>query len=114
MKFKNLLSAMTLILWAGSGMAQIQTQEVFYESPEYEKEWTEPGIHPDRIMLNIGADPTTTASFTWRTNTEVKTGYGEIAKATAAPKFWRTSKRFTATTTLLVGSEGEDAGIISE
>ncbi|NQZ90044.1 MAG: metallophosphoesterase family protein [Colwellia sp.] len=64
-------------------------------------------------MLNIGADPTTTASVTWRTNTEVKTAYGEIAKATAAPKFWRTAQRFTAKTTLLDGRLVEDAGIMS-
>ncbi|NQZ90045.1 MAG: metallophosphoesterase family protein [Colwellia sp.] len=123
MKFRNLLTALTLVLLVGCSEAQnnehnvAQThnhkQEVFYETPVYEKEWMQPGIHPDRIMLNIGADPTTTASVTWRTTTEVKTAYAEIAKATAAPKFWRTAQRFTAKTTLLDGREVEDAGIMS-
>ncbi|NQZ90046.1 MAG: metallophosphoesterase family protein [Colwellia sp.] len=117
MKFRNLLSALTLILWAGSSIAETHNhnhnQEVFYESPDYEDEWMQPGIHPDRIMLNLGADPTTTASVTWRTTIEVKTAYAEIAIATAAPKFWRTAQRFTAKTTLLDGRLVEKAGIMS-
>jgi len=113
MKIKSLFSALTFILWVGSSIAQSQNQQVIYESPEYEEEWIQPSLHPDRIMLNFGADPTTTASATWRTNIEIDTAYAEIAKATAAPKFWRTAKRFTAKTTLLDGSKVIDAGIVA-
>ncbi len=113
MKIKNLFSALTLILWVGSSIAQKDYHPGIYDSPEYEEEWMQPSVHPDRIMLNYGADPTTTASVTWRTNTEEKTAYAEIAKATAAPKFWRTAERFTAKTTLLDGSKVEDAGIVA-
>jgi len=118
MKFRSLFSALTLILWAGSSTAQTDNHKhndhyVFYESPEYEPEWMQPSVHPDRIVLNYGADPTTTASVTWRTSTEVDTAYAEIAKATAAPKFWRTSQRFLAKTTLLDGKLAQDAGIMS-
>ena len=113
MKFRNLFSALALVLWVGNSTAQSQNHEVIYESPDYEEEWIQPSLHPDRIMLNYGADPTTTASVTWRTNTEVKTAYAEIAKATAAPKFWRTAERFTAKTTLLDGSQVKDAGIVA-
>jgi hypothetical protein len=113
MKITHLFSALAFVLWAGNITAQSQNHEVFYESPEYEQEWIQPSLHPDRIMLNFGADPTTTASATWRTNTEIDTAYAEIAKATAAPKFWRTAKRFTAKTTLLDGSKVIDAGIVA-
>jgi len=113
MKIRYLFSALAFVLWVGNSTAQSQNHEVFYESPDYEEEWMQPSVHPDRIMLNYGADPTTTASVAWRTNTEEKTAYAEIAKATAAPKFWRTAERFTATTTLLDGSLVEDAGIVA-
>lgn len=84
-----------------------------YKAPTYEKDWMMPSFHPDRIILNYGVNPTNTASVTWRTNTDVNTAYAEIAKATAAPKFWRTAKRFPAKTTLLDGSKVKDAGIKS-
>ena len=121
MTVRDLFCALTLVLLVGCSTDQSQNQEVIYEppeeviyeSPDYEEEWMQPSVHPDRIMLNYGADPTTTASVTWRTNTEEKTAYAEIAKATAAPKFWRTAERFTATTTLLDGSLVEDAGIVA-
>jgi hypothetical protein len=111
--YTHLFSALAFVLWACNITAQSQNHEVFYESPEYEEEWIQPSLHPDRIMLNFGADPTTTASATWRTNTEIDTAYAEIAKATAAPKFWRTAKRYTAKTTLLDGSKVIDAGIVA-
>lgn len=110
---KNLFTALTLILLAGSSIAQKDYHPGIYESPDYEEEWMQPSLHPDRIMLNYGADPTNTASVTWRTNTKIKTAYAEIAKATAAPRFWRTAKRFIAKTTLLDGRLVEDAGIMS-
>ncbi|MCP4613705.1 MAG: metallophosphoesterase family protein [Planctomycetes bacterium] len=113
MKFRHLFSVLAFVLWVGNSTAQSQNHEVFYESPDYEEEWMQPSLHPDRIMLNFGADPTTTASVTWRTNTEEKTAYAEIAKATAAPKFWRTAERFTAKTTLLDGRLVNDAGIVA-
>jgi len=110
MKFRHLFSALAFVIWAGNCTAQRQNHQVIYKSPEYEEEWIQPSLHPGRIMLNYGADPTTAASVTWRTNTDVTTAYAEIAKATAAPKFWRTAERFNANTTLLDGSQVKDAG----
>ncbi len=113
MVFRKLFSALALILLVGSSIAQSQNQQVIYKAPQYEKEWMQPHVYPDRIVLNYGANPTTTASVTWRTNTKVKTGYAEIAIATAAPKFWRTSRRIKATTTILDGSKVKDAEIMA-
>jgi len=113
MIFKKLYCLLALLLWVGSSFAQNKNQQAIYQAPRYEKEWTQPSLHPDRIILNYGADPTTTASVTWRTNTVVKIAYAEIAKATAAPKFWRTAKRFSAKTTFLDGSRVKDAGVVA-
>jgi 3',5'-cyclic AMP phosphodiesterase CpdA len=110
--FRNLFSSLVFVLWVATSIAQSHNPQVIYKSPKYEEEWKQPGLHPDRIMLNYGANPTTTASVTWRTNTEIDTAYAEIAKATAAPKFWRTAERFTAKTSLLDGSLIEEAGIV--
>jgi len=52
--------------------------------------------HPNEFQHALTKFLLTTASVAWRTNTEEKTAYAEIAKATAAPKFWRTAERFTA------------------
>lgn len=41
---------------------------------------------PDRIILSIGADPSTTMGVNWRTDTTVTSGYAEIKVATAAPE----------------------------
>jgi len=113
MKFKRGFIALITILWGVRCIAQNEDHQAVYQAPKYEKEWMQPGLHPDRIVLNYGADPTTTASVTWRTNMEVKTAYAEIAKATAAPKFWRTAKRFIAKTSLLDGSKVNNAGIVA-
>jgi len=113
MKIRYSFSALFFVLLAGSSLAQKDYHQGIYESPDYEEEWMQPSVQPDRIMLNFGADPTTTASATWRTNTEINTAYAEIAKATATPKFWKTAKRFTAKTTLLDGSKVMDAGIVA-
>ena len=46
-----------------------------------------PSEIPDRVVLTWSADPTTTASVTWRTNADVMTGEGQIAQADASPNF---------------------------
>jgi DNA repair exonuclease SbcCD nuclease subunit len=113
MEIRYFFCVFAFVLWVGNSTAQNQNRQVIYESPVYEEAWMQPSLHPDRIMINYGADPATTASVTWRTSTEGKTAYAEIAKATAGPKFWRTAERFTAKTTLLDGSQVDDAGIVA-
>ena len=46
---------------------------------------------PDRILLSWQDDPATSFSVTWRTDTTIDIGLGEIAIATDGPKF--TSKK---------------------
>jgi hypothetical protein len=60
--------------------------------------WEIPSKDPDRIVLTLPGDPSTTIGITWRTNTEIAAGYVDIAKATGAPRFDLQSTRFEATT----------------
>ncbi|MEM1141297.1 MAG: fibronectin type III domain-containing protein [Pseudomonadota bacterium] len=51
---------------------------------------------PDRVVLTWSDDPTTTQSVTWRTDTSIKHGVGEIALASANGRAMETT-RFGAT-----------------
>jgi hypothetical protein len=84
-----------------------------YKPPEFEKQWSQPSLHPDRIVLNFGKDPSSEIGITWRTSAEISTAYAEIAMATAAPKFWRNAKTFKAITTTFDGSEILSAEVVS-
>lgn len=55
---------------------------------------------PDRIVLNWSADPATSASVTWRTNTAITQATGEIAIADASANFTTHSTSTQATTEL--------------
>lgn len=46
-----------------------------------------PTAVPDRVILTWSGDPTTTQSVTWRTNTGVKAGTGQIAESAPGPSF---------------------------
>ncbi len=67
-----------------------------YKAPLYTKDWFKADRYPDRISLTFSGDPATSFAVTWRTDTTVTIAYAEIAKATSAPHFWRTSTRHTA------------------
>lgn len=84
-----------------------------YKAPEFDEEWRKPTNHPDRIVLSYGEDPSTTASVTWRTTSEIDTAYAEIAIATAAPKFWRNAKTIKAVTTTFDAIEINEAEILA-
>ena len=89
-----------------------QTPKI-YKAPEFEEEWGKPTKHPDHIIINLGEDPTTTMSVTWRTSPDIKEGFAEIAKATAAPKFWRTANTINAKTETLNANHIEGAEVVA-
>ncbi|NVJ46199.1 MAG: metallophosphoesterase family protein [Cytophagia bacterium] len=91
----------------------LNAQERAYKVPEFAKNWSKPGQHPDHIMINYGQDPATTASVTWRTSEEISVGYAEIAVATAAPKFWRNAVTIEAVTETLDATDVDDAQVTS-
>ena len=90
---KKILFLLSLIIF----LNDIHGQKL-YEKPEFVKNWSNPGKHPDHIVLNFSDDPSSTVSVTWRTNKDVKSGYAEIAKATRDPKFIAERRTYDANT----------------
>ena len=68
---------------------------------QFDKSWSNPTKYPDHILLNYSDDPATTISVTWRTNKDIKKGFGEIAIAKGDPKFILNTEKFTAKTSNL-------------
>ena len=64
------------------------------------QEWA-PSPVPDRVLLSWKADPATTASVTWRTDTQVGQAVGQIAPASWGPEFVEHATATDATTTRL-------------
>ncbi|HNZ36840.1 MAG TPA: metallophosphoesterase family protein [Candidatus Marinimicrobia bacterium] len=63
--------------------------------------YPDPTQYPDHLILSWSDDPTSTQSVTWRTDTSIKSAYGEIALADASPNFVYQAKRIPAKTELL-------------
>lgn len=57
------------------------------------------GPNPDRIVLNVTEDPSTSLAITWRTCDTVKKGFIEIIEASADPAAIAKAKQYTATST---------------
>ena len=80
-----------------------------YTRPNLPAKWRLPSEQPDHIVLNFSDDPATTQSVTWRTDTRTKEAFGEIAIATAAPRFWRNAKRVVGSTETMDASRVKSA-----
>lgn len=66
-----------------------------------------PSNVPDRIILNLTEDPTTSIAVNWRTSLNVTEAYIEYAKATHGPEFRANPNRIKADTeSLNVADEG--------
>ena len=68
-----------------------------------------PTVRPDRVVLSWAGDPRSTQAVNWRTSTDVKKAFGEIAIAESGPAFAAKgiAKRFEAKTQLLTSDLGE-------
>jgi hypothetical protein len=89
------------------------SQNQLYKEPKFHQEWSKPTVYPDRIILNFGQNPSSEVNVTWRTSTEIKKAYAEIALATAAPRFWKNGQTITAKTELLDAGTIEDAWVVA-
>ncbi|APZ95581.1 purple acid phosphatase family protein [Fuerstiella marisgermanici] len=61
-----------------------------------------PSLLPDRVILTWTGDPATTQAVTWRTSTEVRKAFAEIAVAEAGPGFVTKAKPVNATSQALL------------
>jgi acid phosphatase type 7 len=67
-----------------------------------------PGNDPDRVILNLTADPLHSVAVNWRTSADIKEGTVEVAEATDGPEFKASGRSITAATEyLVVNREGE-------
>ena len=93
MYFKNSISKIvataSLALWALAVAAQ--NGETYL-----------PTAAPDRIVLNVTADPSTSMAVNWRTSEAVAESFAEIAVAEADPRFVSKAKKRKANTQKLV------------
>ncbi len=60
-----------------------------------------PTAMPDRIILTLNGDPSTTQTVNWRTSVDCVTGLAEIVAAEAGPYFPEKAQQFEATTQAL-------------
>ncbi|WP_215237404.1 purple acid phosphatase family protein [Dyadobacter helix] len=61
----------------------------------------QPAAQPDRIILNVTQDPSTSMGVNWRTSDSVKESFAEIAIASPDPRFVNKVKKNTAKTETL-------------
>lgn len=61
---------------------------------------------PDRIVTNWTAEPATSFSVTWRTDTSVSAAFAEIVEASANPDFEKAARRVAAVTGNYVTDQG--------
>ena len=107
---KVFLFIIAFAIWTNNLSVQ---QKRVYQDPKFAYNWGQSGLHPDHIILNLTEDPSTSMSVTWRTSTDVRIGYAEIAPSTAAPKFWRNAITIKAKTETMDATKILNAGVIS-
>ncbi len=73
-------------------------------APYPEKEAHRPTPIPDRIVLTFAADPSTTQSVTWRTDTSITEAVAEIGVTSEGPQ--KAERTVSATTTMLESDLG--------
>lgn len=78
----------TLLLLFGATRTYSQQNERYYT----------PKPNPDRIILNVTEDPSTSVAVNWRTDQHVSEGFAEIIEAEADPRFVERASRFKART----------------
>lgn len=70
-----------------------------------------PGKTPDRIILNLTEDPSTSMAVTWRTDTTVTRAIAQIIKAQPEPQIPKDVAEFVAKTEYLISSDDQESRI---
>ena len=85
MMFFKVLTVLSLMFWY-SVFTEAHDADEKPKQVTHQQRFTATAM-PDRILLSWQANPATSFSVTWRTDTTVDVGIGEIAVATDGPKF---------------------------
>jgi 3',5'-cyclic AMP phosphodiesterase CpdA len=109
-KIRNFVAVLLMLISLNSLIAQ---QNNPHPDPVFPDGWSKPTVLPDHIILSFSADPATTQSVTWRTNTSINNSVAEIAIADGAPRFWRNAVRLNAITTLMNADSINTANVSS-
>ncbi len=64
------------------------------------------GSRPDRICLTWRSDPATTQAVSWRTAADADSGFAEIARADASPRFEKLAQRLPSVSQILRADSG--------
>lgn len=75
----------------------LSTTGYVFSQAEDAEAWHAPTVMPDRVVLGIAQDPSTSMRVNWRTSTEVKDARAEIAVAGDGPDFTKEAKEMKAT-----------------
>ncbi|MDR7130799.1 hypothetical protein J2X69_003156 [Algoriphagus sp. 4150] len=70
-----------------------------------------PSAKPDRIILNLSADPLEEIGINWRTDTSQHISNAEFAMATPGPEFRQSAQAIQAITELLVSQQDDEPTI---
>ena len=70
-----------------------------------------PGKTPDRIILNLTEDPSTSMAVTWRTDTTVTKAMAQIIKAQPEPQISKEVREFNAKTENLIIGIDKESGV---
>ena len=83
------------ILWTNAVLAQLNT----------------PSPYPDRIVLNLTPEPTSSVAVTWRTDASINEGFAEILTAPEGPVNMENVQSFKATTKSITYTYQEEPAI---
>lgn len=112
MTFKTLFQSLSLVFLISCSFSTF-SQTVEYKEPKFHSDWSKPSVYPDRIIINFGEHPESQIGVTWRTNSEIDSGFVEIAKASGDPKFWQNKKTLLAKTEVFDAREIKTAEVLA-
>ncbi|MEM6672289.1 MAG: metallophosphoesterase family protein [Planctomycetota bacterium] len=101
-------AVLTTAAWLSSSFQESQAVQDAAPSPEAPAPPASPATEfPDRVVLTLAADPSTTVDVNWRTDTTVLEAAVEYALATSGPTFVKSVETLAATTTPFEGADQE-------
>lgn len=98
MKFSKLFQPVVIALGLLAVVAQSVSAHTEVEKRQIENKAYSASPIPDRVILNLTAQPATSQAITWRTDNSVSMGQAQIAIASGSPDFVETAVTLEAKT----------------